>query len=151
MSKGHVLCGKTLLHLSDVSVGTLWHTELQLHVYSFYIHRMLVAYQLSHYRNTFSTNWDWTMICSNDRLTIRLNTRSVETFELLYYKLCNIFSMYILPTRVINCNYIPEYYEFRNGYVCSSHLTVRSSQDHSIAGHWTRLDIIYNIMTQTAQ
>jgi len=44
----------------------------------------------------------------------------------------DIFSTYILHTGV---NYIREYHEFRNGYVCSLRLTVRSSQGHSIAGH----------------
>jgi len=74
-------CYKTL-HTGDVSVDILWHIELQLHVHSFYIHRILTAYQLSHYRNIFSTNWNWTIICSNNKL--RLNIRTIEAFELRY-------------------------------------------------------------------
>ena len=83
--------------IARVSVGILW----QNCSFTCIPFTFIEYYQFSHYRNTFSTNWNWTMICSNDRLTIRLNTRTVEAFELHYTtSYVNIFSTYILHTHV---------------------------------------------------
>ena len=106
----------------------------------FYIHRILTIYQLSHY-NTFSTNWDWIIICSNNKL--KLNTRTFEAFELWYTT--NYIDIFFYVHTTYTVNYIREYHEFRNGYICSSRLIVKLSQGHSIAGHWI-FDTSYNIM-----